>query len=317
MSRNPQERRLLYWNIGFAVVFGLWGLLGAWWTILIQRLVEENHILKISVYGQSPELVAEYDRQLWMMLGESGTLLFLSVVLVSFAFLQARRERIQIRRLEGVLTASTHELKTPVAAVRGLLESLQSGVLPAERAGPYLSRGLESCSRLEHMIEAILAYQAALARPVPLQVRTLGAWVLPVVEHRQSSEPSEKISLELGGMASVDVFAAEDNIRVILENLLDNARKYGTGEVRIWAERAGERGVIWLHVQDQGLGFEPAEAERIFEPYERGTAGQRRHGTGLGLYIARRLARALGGELSARSEGPGKGACFSVRLRER
>jgi signal transduction histidine kinase len=308
-----QERQLLYWNIGFAVVFGLWGMLGAWWTILIQRLVAENYALKVQVLGKSAELIENHQRQVWMMLGESTTLLALSVSLVGFAFSQARRERVQIRRLEGMLAASTHELKTPVAAVRGLLESMQSGVLPPEKATPYLGRGLEAVSRLEHLIEGILAYQASVARPIPLQLRSLGGWILPIVEHRRSTETGEQIAVSLGEAAELEVIAAEDPLRVILENLLDNARKYGGKEVRVEA-LAVENGVE-LKVLDKGSGFEPESAERLFEPYERGSAGQKRHGTGLGLYLARQLARSMGGELRASSDGPGKGACFTLSLK--
>ena len=316
--RSPSlaRARLVWWNLSFFVAFALLGLLGAWWTILITRLVNQNYALALSLGGAAQHLTEEHARQRLMILGESATLLSLALSLIFLAWRQAQRERTQIRRLEGMLAASTHELKTPVAAVRSLLESLETGVLPPERAGPYLIRGLEACSRLEHLIESILTYQAAVARPTACSVMPTDHWVLPVVQHRRETMTSENIKVDLGEAGKILVSAAADPVRVILENLLDNAQKYGGGEVKISAEI--QEHWLELQVQDQGSGFPPEEAELLFEPYQRGQSGQPRHGTGLGLYLARSLARAMGGELRASSPGVGKGATFHLRLlRER
>ena len=310
------EKRLFWWNVGFTGAFALLGLLGAWWTILITRLIERNFELTTLLYGVDPSLAESHYRQRVMMLGESSLLLTLAVTLIALAWRQAQRERAQIRRLEGMLAASTHELKTPVAAVRALLESLQNGVLPPEKAGPYLVKGIDACGHLEHLIEGILSYQAAMARHTELQAIPLKNLVEAVLEHRLGSVHGEQIVCELGALGERSVQAAEDPVRVILENLLDNARKYGAGKpVRLSAVEEG----AWLSllVSDEGSGFASEEAAQLFEPYQRGQSGRRIHGTGLGLYLARGLARSMGGELVARSDGPGKGACFSLRLRLR
>jgi two-component system sensor histidine kinase EvgS len=138
----------------------------------------------------------------------------------------------------------------------------------------------------------------------------LGAWVDAVLDHRLGTE--ENVTPELGPATDVTVKAAPDAFRVVLENLLDNARKYGGGSVRIEARVEEKR--VALDVVDEGVGFEPHMAEAIFEPYQRGERVEKRHGTGLGLYIARTLARSVGGELEARSDGEGKGATFTFWL---
>lgn len=313
-------RRLRWWDTGFAVAFALLGLLGGWWTILIRRLVDRNYLLASSIYGASPDLQAEHSRQQWMIFGESGLLLALALALVALAWRQAQAERAQARRLEGMLAASTHELKTPVAAIRSLLETMQSGVLPPERAGPYLARGLESCARLEHLVESVLSYQAAMAGAQAPEPVAAGALVEPVLQHRRETVPGERISYAPGAAAQIPVLAAADAVRVILENLFDNAAKYGDAtkpgaaqgvEVEVVAAGA----MVEIRVSDRGQGFAPGEAEALFEPYQRGKAGQRRHGTGLGLYLARGLARSAGGDLVAESAGPGRGATFTLRLR--
>ncbi len=294
---------------------GLLGLLGGWWTILIQRLVDRNYALAAALGGDSPALRAEHGRQQLMIFGESALLLTLALALVWLAWRQARASRAQTQRLEGMLAASTHELKTPVAAIRSLLETMQSGVLPPDRAGPYLARGLESCTRLEHLVEGILSYQAAMAGAHAPEPHRLAALVEPVLLHRRETVPGERIGYEPGGLESRAALAVPDPVRVVLENLFDNAAKYSDGRpIRLALAEAGPD--LEIRVIDEGQGFPPGEAEALFEPYQRGQAGQRRHGTGLGLYLARGLARSMGGELTAESAGPGQGARFTLRLRQ-
>lgn len=311
--RMDAAKRLRLWNIGFLLAFALLGLMGGWWAVLITRLVNQNYELELLLGGSAAELALHHGRQRLMVMGESSLLLALAVTLISLAWRQAQRERAHIRRLEGMLAASSHELKTPVAAIRSLLESLQSGVLPPERAGPYLVRGLDSCHRLEHLIESILTYQAAVARPQPLSVSSLQEWIGPILDHRRESLPTEVVQVDLGTAGTMPVRAAADPLRVILENLLDNASKYAKG-APVAVSAAVDGPWVEVLVVDQGQGFPPEQAELLFEPYQRGSREQSRHGTGLGLYLSRTLAHSLGGDLRAQSDGPGKGACFRLRL---
>lgn len=301
-------------NAAWAITFVLLAALGGWWTVLISRLVEEGHAHQIALHGDTPEVDAEYARKRRMLVGESAFMSVLALSLVWLAWRSVQVERAGMRRLEGVLAASTHELKTPVAGVRVLLESLQSGVLPADQAGPYLERGIDACDRLEHLIEGVLTYQAAMALPdAGVEVRPLGEWLGPVLAHRRADGIDQQVDLDLGAAGEVPVRAARDAVRVVFENLLDNARKYGAGPVRIEAGVAGAE--VRVDVIDRGEGFPPDEAEALFEPYQRGREAGTRHGTGLGLYLARTLVRNLGGDLTAASVGIGQGATFTVRLR--
>jgi signal transduction histidine kinase len=110
----------------------------------------------------------------------------------------------------------------------------------------------------------------------------------------------------------VQVLADRDGLRVILENLLDNAHKYGGGNVRL---AAGISDGQWrLEISDQGRGFPPESAEKLFDLHNRGSGDGVTHGAGLGLAIARQLARRMGGDIRAHSPGPGQGAVFTVTL---
>jgi signal transduction histidine kinase len=117
---------------------------------------------------------------------------------------------------------------------------------------------------------------------------------------------------EVAAMDAVLVLADRDGLRVILENLLDNAHKYGGGHVRLSSEVAA--GCWRLNISDRGRGFPPESAEKIFDLHNRGSGEGVTHGAGLGLAIARQLARRMGGDITAMSAGPGQGAVFSVTL---
>lgn len=312
---SPQERRRRWSNIAFTVAFGLLAAMGVWWTVLIHRLAAQNAELEVQLWGATSDVLADLERKRWMLMGEGSFLVLLALVVVGLAWRSARAEREQIRRLEGMLAASTHELKTPVAAVRALLESMQRGVLPPERQGPHVSAGLASLARLEHLIEGILAYQSVLAKPEPrLVALPLEEHVWPALDARAAENPEERLDVELGPAGEVEVLANRDAMRVILDNLLDNAARYGKGgAVHLRARAEGEQ--VCLDVRDEGEGFATPDRAAIFEPYERGSASRSARGTGLGLFISRTLARGLGGELTAASPGPGQGATFTLCLR--
>lgn len=312
MRPRPRRRRLP--GLSFAIPFALLALLAGWWTVLLTRLVNENHALQVSLEGDRPALQEGYASRRRMLLGETSFMATLGIALVIFAWRASMREQENARRIEGLLAASTHELKTPVAGLRALLESIESGVLSPDRMGPHLARGLDACSRLEHLIEGILAWQAAAGRALRPEARPLAGWLEPILAHRADEGLQEELEVDLRDAGLVPVWGNPDGLRVVLENLLDNARKYGEGRpVRVVGSVDGDR--VLVEVQDQGAGFPPEEAATIFEPYQRGSAGGRTHGTGLGLYISRALAHDLGGDLRAVSPGPGQGATFTLILR--
>ncbi|MBK7861120.1 MAG: HAMP domain-containing histidine kinase [Archangiaceae bacterium] len=168
------------------------------------------------------------------------------------------------------------------------------------------------CDRLEHLAETILAYQRSVARQVQRRER-LRADVLvdEVVSHRRRTTQGEQLEVALPEAAG-HVWADRDAFRVILENLLDNARKYGGGRTTLRADASGPR--FNVEVRDEGQGFDPNDAEALFDPFTPRKSSGVHHGSGLGLSLSRQLARQMGGDLRAFSEGPGKGSTFTLVL---
>jgi signal transduction histidine kinase len=214
--------------------------------------------------------------------------------------------------MEKLLQFTSHEFKTPVAGVKGLLQSLEIGSIPEAQRAELIRLGQLECDRLEHLAETILAYQRAMSRDPRAAARPIDAarFIADLLAHRARTSTSGDVQVAV--IDAVQILADRDGLRVILENLLDNAHKYGGGTVRISASVADGR---WrLDISDRGRGFAPEIAERLFDPHNRGSGDGMTHGAGLGLAIARQLARRMGGDIVAHSGGPGQGAVFTVTL---
>jgi signal transduction histidine kinase len=295
-----------------------------WWTILLRGQMHNNELLEREALAaqvglsaeqrvqREAEIAAHHDRRNVMLAGESTLLALLLSGSLVVLFLLAQRRKQQREDMEKLLQFTSHEFKTPVAGVKGLLQSLAMGSIPDAQRAELIHLGQLECDRLEHLAETILAYQRAMSREPRegAQPIDVARFIADLLAHRARTAGGADVQVAL--IDAVQVLADRDGLRVILENLLDNANKYGGGSVRLAA------GVVdghWrLDISDQGRGFAPAVAEKLFDVHNRGSGEGVTHGAGLGLAIARQLARRMGGDITASSPGPGKGAVFSVTL---
>ncbi len=314
-------RRLEYLVLSLAVA--IIAALVAWWSIFARRLIAQEQALAedlLTLTTKDPvelknglsALDARGERLLLMIGGESGVFVLALILCMVVLFVIARRRQEARIRMERMLQFTSHELKTPIAGVRALLQSLELGSVPATQHGPLLKSGIAECDRLEHLAETILAYQRAVSLPEggTLEAHDANGLVAEVLAHRAHGFGAEAVAVQPA--VATKVYASPDAFRVILENLLDNARKYGGGKVELHSAVEGER---WrLEVRDFGLGFDPKLSERLFDPFSRAAKGAVSHGSGLGLSLSRQLARQMGGELSAMSQGEGKGSTFTLTL---
>jgi signal transduction histidine kinase len=288
-----------------------------WWAVLARRLAsdamrlqEQLHLLQT---GEKLDLADKSARVNFMVFGEFGAMAVCLISAVGVLVYVARQRKLSQVRMERLLQFTSHELKTPIAGVRALLQTLELGAVPEEKKKEFLKRGLHEVDRLEHLAETILMWQRSVAAEgrlssLPLDAKQL---VEQVLEHRSRTGVAEVV--EIAALPQAIVLADSDAFRVILENLLDNAKKYGGGKTELTAE---VRDGAWqLSIRDGGQGFPNEEASRLFDPFKRHTHQGMTHGSGLGLFISRQLALRMKGDLSARSEGPGRGAIFTVSLK--
>jgi signal transduction histidine kinase len=224
--------------------------------------------------------------------------------------------RLEEEKSDFVATIS-HELRTPMAAVYGAAETLlrRGDDLTADQARQLLEMIAAQATRLRQITEDVLLTNR-LDRG-ELSVERDRVDVGPIVR-----ATVEAMDAQLSAPATVDVeipanvgaaSGDADRIQQVLVNLLDNAVKYGGGEVKVRVESAN--GVVRIFVADSGPGVALADQDRIFEKFYRAGPPLTRapSGTGLGLYISRELVQRMGGRLDVESEA-GSGATFVVEL---
>jgi signal transduction histidine kinase len=307
-------RRPVQWG-DLALLLGALTIIGSlvsWWNVFSRRLISENQALSIVVdASQSEQVIARAERLRVMIVGESVVLASALASIVIGLWLVARERQKRNHQMTRLLQFTGHEFKTPVAGLKALLEALKAGRVPAESQGRLLDHGLEACDALEHLTDSMLVLQRSRA----VDPKTLGredamSLVLSIVDHRKAAHVGEEV--RLGELESCLVKADRDAVRVVLENLLDNARKYGGAKTTV--SSALENGRVRISVADSGRGFAPEDAERLFDLDRSGKHDGVTHGSGLGLHLSRQLARQMGGDLVAESAGPGKGAAFHLWL---
>ena len=259
-------------------------------------------------------VVLRKQRLTWMLLGEG---MLLSGLLLAVVAMLYRLFRSEVRFREEVqvfLRNVTHELKTPIAGIKAVLQTIQMGRVPDGQLEDLATRALREAEREEHLIDNLLTAQRLRQSDSALEVARLdvGELLGRLVDGRRALASVIDWQLTMDG----NVFAVADAsaVRTILDNLLDNAAKYGDGKIQVRAGMENDR--VRIDVVDDGIGFDPEGAEELFVPFVRSSDSRVavRAGTGLGLSISRRLVAEMKGKLEAHSSGEGTGARFSVLL---
>jgi signal transduction histidine kinase len=222
-------------------------------------------------------------------------------------------------RRSNFAAAVTHELRTPLAAIRLYAEMLRDGVVAGEekRREYAATIGAES-ERLTRLVENVLELSRLErgARPLAASAGDLGAAVAAAAEALRSHAEREGFRLVLEVEPGLPPVRFErDALAHVLGNLVENALKYARGaarrEVQVGVRREGD--AVALRVRDFGPGVAPAQLPRLFEPFSRGEDELTRttRGTGIGLALVRGLAERMGARASGRNVA---GGGFEVAL---
>lgn len=222
---------------------------------------------------------------------------------------RAHRELlVQAGELETFSYTVAHDLRAPLRAILGF-----SGVLAEDyvagldaRGADYLERVCRAARRMDQLIDALLGLARVTRAELVMERVDLSALAREVVEN----DPRARAHVEIqpGLIATADGRL----MRVVLENLLANAWKFSEGtaaaRISVTGAREGER--LWVHVRDNGAGFDPQGAHLLFRPFQRLHKATEFEGTGVGLATVHRIVVRHGGEVRAEGE-VGAGAVFS------
>ena len=211
----------------------------------------------------------------------------------------------------------SHELQTPLTAMRFAIESAQGCDRPAERYREITDDVLAELDRMSTLIRdlRLLALAGARQLIVDPEPFDLGDVVQQCCEIARAVADSKQIRIEEDAAAGVTVTGSPLHLRRVILNLTDNAIRYSPARsvvrVRAWCED----GVAHVMVRDRGCGIAPADAPKIFEAFFRADRARARDtgGSGLGLTIAEQIVRAHDGRITVESE-PNEGSTFTVSL---
>jgi signal transduction histidine kinase len=229
----------------------------------------------------------------------------------------AQTERIRQRMLADL----AHELRTPIASIEATVEAVADGILPADDAA--WAALIEQTARVSRLVADVAAVSHAEERALTIDLRSrpLGEFASQAAAALQARYAAKGVTLAVDiepGTPNVSVDS--DRIDEAVTNLLDNALRHcpagatvtiTTGHAHRWGDNAGV-----LSVSDTGEGFDPAEADRLFERFYRTDTARTRGGagSGIGLTITKAIINAHDGTITAHSDGPGLGASFTVTL---
>lgn len=228
----------------------------------------------------------------------------------------------EIRRLEEVrsefVANASHELRTPVTAIKGFAETLQSGAInQPDIANQFVDIIAKESQRLEIIIEDILSLSRIEKQELEINVTTfnLVEKIRELGSMFSDRLAQKQMVLYLPQGPSIMIETDEQRIERILINLIDNAINYSDigSSINVCIEEKNR--IIRISVIDQGVGISQQDKERIFERFYRVDKARSRQtgGTGLGLSIVRHLVKTMNGTISVHSK-LGEGSTFTVRL---
>jgi len=228
---------------------------------------------------------------------------------------RARERELETQR-HDLITAISHDLRTPLASLRAMAEAIDERVVDdaptLRRYAAEIRRAAESLGDLIDDLFELVQLDAA-----EIEAEARRATVGEVVDAALAAcgadarEKGLRLETQLNGAADAP---CSPRLGRVMQNLLQNAVRHtpADGTVRVEAERRPE--ILRLTVSDTGEGIPGDSLERVFDPLWRGEASRTGEGSGLGLAISKRIVEALGGEIEVESE-PERGSRFAVLLR--
>ena len=219
------------------------------------------------------------------------------------------------KTLRSILAvAAAHELRSTLALVSGYSQSLQHLALDAATRRQYLERIISAATTLTECADELVGL-ADDERPALQREPIAISWLIEHAARELTAGDSGEVTCDVApGLPLVEVDAAW--VLHVIRNLVTNARRHGAGSTGVTIRARGAGDSVIVSVQDEGPGVDPEDRPHVFEPFYRGararTAGV--PGSGIGLYVCRRLVEAHGGEIWFDPAPSGTSISFSLPL---
>lgn len=272
----------------------------------------ETHFLHSEPYL---ELEAKYNRQEWMIAGEAAVFVLTLIIGVWFINRGYNKEMQAAQQRRNFLLSITHELKSPIASIRLILDTFGKRTLPPDKTQQLVRSGVQESERLHQLVNNLLfsarletAYEPVF-EPIDME-DMLSATVRKLKEKYPEAVFTTSIQ---PGLPHLE--ADHSGLTSILLNLAENAVKYSPTPAVVDIRLLQQGSQMELAIADQGFGIAESEKTRIFTQFYRvGNEDTRQtKGTGLGLYIVDQLVKVHGGQISVSENSP-QGSVFRVLI---
>ena len=253
----------------------------------------------------------------WFMVAGEGLVFLTLLVIGIYKTRQSFRKEFQLaRQQKNFLLSITHEFKSPLAAVKLNLQTLQKRHLSKDQMEHVLSNAISETDRIDNLVENALMATRIEAKNLDmlLSEMDISACVNNVLTGIRSTTGSEVV---IESNIEPDIFILGDILAIssLISNLVENAIKYSTSDTKINVTLATKRNNALLIVADNGIGISDNEKNEIFTKFYRvGNEETRRtKGTGLGLFIVKHIVDLHHGRVEVRDNEP-KGTIFEISI---
>ena len=309
-----RKRQSLFYHILIFVLAQIaWlSLLGLWiyWYVY-------NYIVFEKVGDQiSPQLTYDITNVVPFVIG--------LVLLIALSFTTAwifRHLNVQLRLnklYDNFIGNVTHELKSPLSSIQLYLETLNSRNVPPEKQKEFISLMMKDSSRLQRLINSILEISALEQKKLAhdYQVYKADHLVRELLNESKDQFRLTDKAIIINGSVQSEIVVDRDALKIVFDNLFDNALKYSAGPTQINVNYSQNSNKFLIEFSDKGIGIPTNEQKKIFNKfyriYHKNVPTVK--GTGLGLYWVKEIIKNHGGRISLFSEGENKGTTFKIEF---
>ncbi len=290
-----------------------------WFALLglfVYRFIISRDILQ-KVEGQLSISVGSMGNSVFILV--AGCVLYVAVSVAMSLIFKNLNSQLRLTSMYDTFIANvTHELKSPLASIQLYLETLQLRNVDETRRKEFITTMLRDADRLKNLINSILKITVLEQKRdiFEYQVCQADTLVRSILEESQLHFKLAPKQLRIEGSAPVNCVIDKNALKIVFDNLIDNAIKYSTQPVHIRVELQVHGKSIRIRVTDNGIGISARDQKKIFQKFQRlyNEFTPNVKGTGLGLYWVREIIKYHGGSIQVFSQGHNHGTTFQIEL---
>lgn len=308
---------ILYWIFLAYILAAL-----IWWYIALNKQNEQiasqgKRLAESGLYTTNTDLDDSLQRKRMQYIGEGAIFLLLIAAGAIYLFKAVKKQLRLSRQQQDFMMAVTHELKTPIAVSKLNLETLQRRRLEENQMTKLLQNTVEEVDRMNDLCNNLLLSSNMESGIYRIQKEEIDLTALTRHTATEYRRRFPDRTIDLNAASDCIVYADPFLIEIALNNLLDNALKYSPKSGRIQLQLTQHEQHVQVIICDEGPGITASDKKKIFDKFYRtgSEATQRSKGTGLGLYLVKRIMDTHNGSIAVEDAQP-HGARFILRINQ-